>query len=218
LPATEAEPIRAPAFQIQRCLVTVADYGAFLEDEGYGRRELWTEIGWRWRAGSGARAPRFWGEEAWAAFLGPDHPVVGVSAHEADAYAAWYGARLPNETEWERACRGDDGRAFPWGEQWRDGACAHREMGARATEPVAAHPEGASPCGALQMVGSVWQWTSAVVPVELRGGKGRVDGRAARGGAWNNLRWSVGCSSRNAFPSDARFSNIGFRCCRDLSF
>src|SRR6185503_7478761 len=102
-------------FLIDRAPVTVGAYAAFIEAGGYEDRSLWSRAGWAFRTRVDLTKPRFWGEEEWAAYLVPTHPVVGVSAYEAEAYAAFSGGRLPTEIEWEKAARGTDGRRYPWG-------------------------------------------------------------------------------------------------------
>jgi formylglycine-generating enzyme required for sulfatase activity len=167
--------------------------------------------------------PRFWGEAEWAAYLVPNHPVVGVSYFEAEAYAAFIGGRLPTEAEWEKAARGVDARKYPWGSDWIDDACGMRGVGPRSTVPVGVFPKGASPYGVRDMVGSIWQWcTDPFRGWRAEGGASSDDGadrdegavakRTTCGGAWNTLQWSVSCTSRNGYPPSARFSNLGFRC------
>jgi serine/threonine-protein kinase len=84
----------------------------------------------------------------------PNYPVVNVTIGEARAFAVWAGKRLPNPFEWEKAARGADGRAFPWGNE-HDPSRAN--VGTRELRPVNDFPSGASPFGALQMVGNVWE-------------------------------------------------------------
>jgi len=84
----------------------------------------------------------------------PEYPVVRVSTLEARSFATWAGKRLPNSREWEKAARGSDGRMFPWGNE-RDPARAN--VGTGELQPVSSFGGGASPCGALQMVGNVWE-------------------------------------------------------------
>jgi gamma-glutamyl hercynylcysteine S-oxide synthase len=201
--------VAVAAFSIDRYPVTVAAYAELIEAGGYDDRSLWTPRGWAWRTKARIEAPRFWGEAEWAAYLVPNHPIVGVSAHEAEAYAAFRGARLPSELEWEWACRGSRGGCYPWGDEWQEDACAQRGYGPRSTVPIGVFPRGASPFGVRDMVGSVWQWCSDAA---ARGDGDDGPTRVTRGGAWNNLAWSIGCTCRNAYPPDARFSNLGFRC------
>jgi len=107
------------------------------------------------------------------------HPATGVTLADAEAYCAWAGARsgrrvrLPTGDEWEAAARGPDGRRWPWGDAFDANRCATVESGWGATVPVDAHPDGASPVGAEQMAGNVWEWVADRSPdgwVSVRGG------------------------------------------------
>ncbi len=85
----------------------------------------------------------------------PDYPVVNVTFYDAHQFAIWAGKRLPSSKEWEKAARGDDGRTFPWGNERNP---ARANVGGSHIEPVTSRPEGASPYGALNMVGNVWEY------------------------------------------------------------
>lgn len=223
--STSPRKVLLSAFRIDRYPVTVAAYAQFIQAGGYTGRRYWSRRGWAWRTRERIERPRFWDEKEWAAYLVPNHPVVGVSAYEAEAYAAFRDARLPTEAEWEKACRGPDGCCYPWGDAWRDGACAMRGVGPRGTLPIGVFPSGQSPYGLRDMVGCVWQWCAdAAGDDDAPDDSGDTDPfvdpedyeedtpRVTRGGAWNTLQWSVTCTSRNGYPPTARFSNLGFRC------
>lgn len=221
VPARPARRVFVSAFRIDRYPVTVAAYAPFLHAGGYRNKRYWTDAGWEWKKDNHIDKPRFWDEPEWAPYLSPNHPVVGVSAHEAEAFAAYMGARLPTEAEWERACRGPESRLYPWGSTWMEDACAMRGYGPRCTVPIGTFPRGVTAEGLSDMVGCVWQWCRDVVDdaAEPDDTDPLVDPtdydeeapRATRGGAWNTLPWSCCGVSRNAYPPSARFSNLGFR-------
>lgn len=200
------------SYRIDIVPVTVSQIADFIESGAYGDRGLWSEAGWEWRTSLSIERPRFYGEPEWRAYLSPGQPAVGVSWYEADAYARWAGRRLPDELEWERAARGEDGRRYPWGDEWDPARAAHRG-GARHTLPVGCFPAGRSPHGLWDCAGNVWEWCAG------DGAGAAIAGAAhtlwpARGGAWNAHPPQLRCAHRNAWPAGARFSNIGFRTAR----
>jgi ergothioneine biosynthesis protein EgtB len=121
-PAHEA---RLEPFAIDRAPATVAEWDTFRAEGGYARPELWSAEGWAWRERERAQWPRGWTcdeEDRLAqvrldgtlAALSPSEAVTGVSAHEADAFARWRGARLPTELEWEHAAPQLEGIGSAW--------------------------------------------------------------------------------------------------------
>jgi iron(II)-dependent oxidoreductase len=150
-------------FSIGRRAVTNGDWQEFVAGGGYARREWWDDDGWAWRAAEGVERPLNWldDEREWrlgrgAAPIAPERPVVHVSWFEASAFARSHGLRLPTEAEWELAAT------------W-DGSARHEEQEqANLLESAMFCTTGAgsaSPCGALGMIGDVWEWTSS----EFRG-------------------------------------------------
>jgi serine/threonine-protein kinase len=153
----------------------------------------------------------------------PDYPIVGINIQDAHAFAAWAGKRLPTGKEWEKAARGPDGRAFPWGND-RDPSKAN--VGTDKIEAANGRPDGASPYGVLQMVGNVWEFTeqltqptqqsievfrTLVKPPPME----NEPWYQTRGGSFaeplaNNVIWDhANVPARYANP------NVGFRCAKD---
>ncbi|MBU6334625.1 MAG: formylglycine-generating enzyme family protein [Chloroflexi bacterium] len=132
-----------------------------------------------------------------------EHPVVCVTRAQAREYATWAGGRLPTEAQWTRACQGDDGRTYPWGEAAPDATRANFESNVGDTTPVGSYPAGASPYGALDMAGNVWEWVEAD-----SGGDGRS---IVRGGAFVNNAGDVVCGARFGGGVDRNYFDVGFR-------
>ncbi len=173
-------------FYIDRTEVTNAAYFAFVKATGH-------------RA-----PPRFAGGEP---LPGEEQkPVTGVTIGDALAYAAWAKRRLPTESEWERAARGTDGRAYPWGDEW-DPAKGH--FGSGGTLPVGGKPLDCSPEGVLDLAGNVQEITLPVNDPE-----GRVSGPVLKGGHWSDdlhPEYALACS-RYPVAREHEDSGTGFRC------
>ncbi len=121
-----------------------------------------TDVTWKqfkaWCKAKGREVPKAptWG-------IRDNDPVVNVTWDQAVQFCRWATGRLPTEAEWEKAARGTDGRAFPWGDQEPEDDLAAWKGSSRFHETTAAvgmFPKGVSPYGLLDMAGNVWQWTN----------------------------------------------------------
>ena len=195
-----------PAYWIGRTEVTNAQFRPFVEGDGYTNQAYWTVDGWAWRVKRRVTQPSFWNDSQWNT---PKQPVVGVTWYEAVAYCRWLSAqtghpfRLPSEAEWEKAARGTDGRIWPWGNTWAKGRANTSEAGINRTTPVGQYPAGASPYGALDMAGNVYEWCATVwrklypysvedewttAYLKEKNENSFGTNRVYRGGSWNNDR------------------------------
>ncbi|HTZ42729.1 MAG TPA: ergothioneine biosynthesis protein EgtB [Jatrophihabitans sp.] len=170
-----AHPVELLAYWIDTVPVSNADYLAFVEAGGYADQRWWSPAGWAYRQRADLTAPLFWHRDAdgswWRRSFGvdapvdPAEPVLHVCQHEAAAYAAWAGRRLPTEAEWEKAARWDPStgrsRRYPWGDADPTPELANLGQRHLRPAPVGSYPAGASPLGVHQLIGDVWEWTSS---------------------------------------------------------
>ena len=213
-----------PGFCIGRYAVSNEEFVCFMQDGGYHRRELWDSEGLLWLEVQKILEPAFWRDSL---FNQLNQPVTGVSFYEAQAYACWMSARLPTETEWEKAARGMQGALYPWGNDEPDALCANFSPG---FVPINISPisvqecaQGDSPYGCRQMAGNIYEWCQDFFhadtptrripanPIELRPSRRRV----MKGGSWGSGASRLRASARWSSPPGLRDNVVGFRLVRE---
>ena len=230
--------VETKMFKLGRWPVTVAEYGRFItQGKGYGDDSWWDADGWAWREEHSIHRPRTWDRQL---RRGPHFPVVEVSWWEARAYCRWleqdernglgedWTVRLPTESEWEKAARGNerlDGdepnercqRRYPWGDTWDADLANSLETEPHGIAPVGCFPGGIGPHGTWDQAGNVWEWCSdwfddypeepGPDPQGPESGRFRV----IRGGGWAFDPRNLRASSRHYYEPGPRNDNLGFR-------
>lgn len=143
--SSPAHEVNLKAFWIDRYEVTFEQFLLFSVDSG-----LPTEGDWR----------RFYVEDK------ASDPVFNVTVKDAEAYASYYGRRLPTQEEWEKAAAWDPvanaARRFPWGDDWKEGRANTAEAGYRRPVEVGRMTGDESFYGVRDMLGNVFEWTASV--------------------------------------------------------
>jgi len=212
---SDADPLEQPAhkvdlrsFYIDRTEVTNAAYKKFMDARNHKAPSNWT----------GGNFPP--GQS--------DAPVTGVSWQDAADYAAWAGKRLPTEAEWEAAARGAEARIYPWGNKWRTGVANIGQKPDKLTaeqypsevKPVGQYPDGASPVGAVDMIGNAWEWVADEIEVYPGNTESTltltpgVTFRVIRGGAYDGSDKND-AAYRGYLDGSKPYPKVGFRCAKD---
>ncbi|MBK8025012.1 MAG: SUMF1/EgtB/PvdO family nonheme iron enzyme [Chloroflexi bacterium] len=214
-------------YRIAKYPVTNAQYAKFIEAGGYTTERWWTAAGWTVRQQEKWTEPRYWrGSD----FNGAQQPVVGVSWYESMAFCLWLsettGERimLPTEAQWQYAAQDQDGRDYPWGNNW-DGTRCNNQVdgtrwflrskppghGERTTAVTAYEGRGDSPFGVVDMAGNVWEWCRTQADT-LSNDENGTDVRFLRGGSWYFvLTDDFRCADRDGGDPVSGLSNRGFR-------
>lgn len=237
--------VESQTFWIDRTAVTNARYGEFLAaawgDKKFAHPDEPEQKDY---------TPAHWRD---VRFNDPSFPVVGIDWYDAWAFAKWAGGRLPSEDEWEKAARGTDGRIYPWGNEW-DPAKGQSVLSAYGCNDIAdlptleglllqttlewpphpvvaadALPRGASPCGALNMAGNVWEMTRTnfftktdMAPFFAGKKSSAFMNRpeafhVLRGGTWTSPPVCLTTFYRGKDLLTDRHNEVGFRCIYDVS-
>lgn len=227
------------AYWIDRYPVTNSQFSLFVQDNGYQKKEYWSEEGFAAKESEGWKLPRYWEDKPWNQ---PNHPVVGISWYEAQAYCNWANKSLPTEAQWEKAARGgiyldgDGGsvlnpyprRKYAWGDSepdadglWRAVYQKEPVYGNRCSAPVGSVPIGASPYLCEDMSGNVWEWCRDWYqrdyyknsPKSNPQGPDRGEMKVLRGGSWcrDARQIQTGFRTKDE-PKSVGWDLSGFRC------
>ena len=189
------------AFYIDRYEVTNAQYKLFMDATGHS-------------------APKYWDDPR---FNAPDHPVVGVTWYDAQAYCQWAGKRLPTEAEWKKAARGGlVGKKFPWGDTISHNDANYDGTGERDkweyTSPVGSFPPNGY--GLYDMAGNVWEWCAdwyganyySISPRSNPKGPDSGEHKVLRGGSWGHSGIYLRTAYRDSRNPVLDSNFVGFRC------
>ncbi len=233
-PATSA---RVESFEIERHDVTNAAFLEFVEAGGYDQPRWWRPEDWVWLNDEDVRHPLFWeihdGRWYWRGMFDviplPHAWPVYVSAAEACAYAAWRGARLPTEAEFQRAAYGTPlatERAYPWGDEPPTPERGVFDFASWDPQPAGGRPAGRSAWGIEDLVGNGWEWTSTVfapfpgftpIPSYPEYSADFFDGQhfVMKGASPATARELLRPTFRNWFRARYPYVYATFRCARD---
>lgn len=230
----ERQSVDVPAFEMDRYMVTNAQFLDFMQSGGYETRSLWSDEGWNWKRTGGVSHPVFWKKspDGWqyrGMFeelpLPLDWPVY-VSHAEATAYARWAEKALPTEAQWQRAAYGSANGALrrcPWGDDAPSASLGNFDFARWDPVPVHAHPQGQSAFGVAGLLGNGWEWTADVFgplpgfePFPFYRGYSAnfFDGKhfVMKGGSARTAACMLRPTFRNWFQAHYQYVYAGFRC------
>ncbi|MEM9954523.1 MAG: SUMF1/EgtB/PvdO family nonheme iron enzyme [Chloroflexota bacterium] len=208
-------------YRIAKYPVTNAQFAQFMKADGYCSKNWWTQQGWQQQKKNGWEEPRYWQDSKWNS---SQQPVVGVSWYEAVAFCHWLSEvtgktmRLPTESQWQYAAQSDDGRAYPWGNDWDCARCNNsvKPCSSNITTPITRYADsGSSPFDVVDMIGNVWEWCQTDYDTHTNDMHNKdTTFRVLRGGSWldTDVSW-LRCDIRGKLYPHDRSTIAGFRIC-----
>ncbi|MEO1667651.1 MAG: SUMF1/EgtB/PvdO family nonheme iron enzyme [Chloroflexota bacterium] len=204
------ETFQVEQFHISKFVITYKQFKAFLDaEDGYDQVGWWNDLIHESEPGKQMRPTN-------------NHPAETLSWYDAVAFCRWlshhlgYLVRLPTEAEWVQAATGgDSSNIFPWGEVANTDFARTKDTGIMRTTAVGMYPMGASPVGALDMAGNVWEWCSTQFDNGMTPDVPSEKHKAIRGGAWHRELSFARINFRGSDSMLARYSNYGFRIVRE---
>jgi formylglycine-generating enzyme required for sulfatase activity len=204
--------LNLPAFYIDKYEVTNKRYKRFIDATGY--KVPWSQ--------DPAVAAFIWD---WQKRIYPegkgDDPVVLINWEDAQTFCRWAGKRIPTEAEWEKAARGVNGKAYPWGDDWAAGKANTRESGLMQTAPFGNFKEDVSEYGVHDMAGNVSEWVEewfAPYPGNpMTSYEERNKYRVLRGGSWDYAHSIANGHHRQYALPQSQMAAIGFRCVKEAA-
>jgi formylglycine-generating enzyme required for sulfatase activity len=214
--------------------VTNAQFAEFIKAGGYKKKDWWTKEGWEkcqegWHGatayGKAWTEPYYWQDAKWNE---AEQPVVGVSWFEALAFCLWLSYAtgekivLPTEDQWQYAAQGDDGRTYPWGNDWDSSRCRNSVGGnwgsagyISSVRLFEGKDKGDSPFGVVDMAGNVWEWCLTDYDDMTNYINRSATYRVLRGTSWyDSFRDNFRCDYRYGYNPVIRVDTMGFRLCR----
>ena len=140
----------------------------------------------------------------------------------AQAYSLFVGRKLPTNAQWEKSARGTDGRLYPWGNESPNKNLLNYNENEGETTIVGSYPDGASPYGAVDMIGNVSQWMSdhlddekhfETLPSKNPIASIQIKRVGLRGDPWlSYTAWTIRADVTNGWGKNKHKKTIGFRC------
>ncbi len=223
--ASDEKPVHEvyiKSFKMGKYEITVGQYMACVRDGGCKPPE-WQEKGSEYNAKTGSDDHY---RKLGSALTNSNHPIVGVSWHDALAYTKWLSRktgkkyRLPTEAEWEYVARAGTSTKYWWGNEIGHNRANCDGCGSKwddkSTSPVGSF--AANPWGIYDTVGNVWEWTCSKYTSPYDGSEMKcllsgASARVFRGGSWSHYADDVRAAYRNGFEPGNQFNDVGFRAC-----
>jgi formylglycine-generating enzyme required for sulfatase activity len=209
LPSDEGYWVSVPSERggvtIGRFQVTNHEFNEFVQQGGYESSSHWSEEGWEWLQGCSDPWHVRASQDTSKPFVVSNQPVVGVTAHEAWAYATYHQARLPRVDERVWVVRGAARRPYPWGSPFGEGNANTVEEVLGRPCAVGLYRGDMTPEGVCDLAGNAGEWTGDRVG----------SGYLIHPGAWDQPSLAAWAKALTVERPESRWAGLGFRLARD---